>query len=95
MSLTIHLSAPLRPFAEGQATVSAAGDTVGEALAALVAAYPDLGDQLFDPQGALLSEPALYLNDDPLRLQEGLGTLVEDGDQLTLIAPLAAGLSGP
>jgi molybdopterin converting factor small subunit len=91
MPITIRLTGPLRPFADGKASLAATAATVGEALGAAVTQHPGLQTRLFDRKGALRSEIRVYVNDDDLRLHQGLETPLAEGDQVTVIAPLAAG----
>jgi molybdopterin converting factor small subunit len=91
MSITIHLTSPLRPLAEGRERLSVAAATVGEALEAATGLYPALRTRLFDRNGGLRGELRVYVNDDEVRPPAGLETPVAEGDQVVLIAPLAAG----
>ncbi len=91
MPIALRLTSPLRPLAEGKYTLCVPATTAGEALEAAVSAHPSLLPALFDRTGALRSELRVYLNNDDLRVHQGLETLVAEGDELTLIAPLAAG----
>lgn len=91
MSITIRLTSPLRPLAEGKERLNVAGETVGEALEAAVGQCPGLGARVFDRAGALRSELRVYVNDEALRVHQGLETPVAEGDVVTLVAPLAAG----
>ena len=91
MPITLRLTSPLRLLTEGEDRLSLSATTVGEALEAAIAAHPPLRSALFDRTGALRSELRVYLNDDDLRLHQGRETPVAEGDQLTIVAPLAAG----
>jgi molybdopterin converting factor small subunit len=91
MSLTLHLTSPFRPLAEGKDRLTVSAETVGEALEAACEVYPALRPRLFDRSGALRSELRVYVNDDALRPPLGLETPVAEGDQVVLIAPLATG----
>ncbi len=71
--------------------MSVSGATVGEALQAVAAAHPALRTGLFARQEILRSEVRVYVNDDDLRLREGLATPLTEGDAITLVAPQAAG----
>ena len=79
MLITIRLTSPLRLLADGKGSLTVAGTTVGEVLEAATAVQPALRGRLFDRQGALRSEIRVYVNDDDLRLREGLATLLIAG----------------
>ena len=91
MPISLRLTSPLRLLAGGEDTLSLPADTVGEALEAAVAAHPALRPALFSATGAVRSEIRVYLNDDDVRQHQDLETPVAEGDQITLVAPLAAG----
>ena len=94
MPITLHLSAPLRPLAAGQATLTVEGKTVGAALTAAVVRFPGLGPALYDRAGALRSELRVYLGDSEVHALQGAATPVREGEVLTLVVPQAAGLGG-
>ena len=70
----------LRPQTGGQPEVEADGADVGEVLRALTAAHPDTGAQLFGADGDLNRYVNVYLNDEDVRVLDGLETSVSDGD---------------
>jgi molybdopterin synthase sulfur carrier subunit len=92
--MKIHIPTPLRAFTEKQETVTVAGATVTEALAALIAAYPAMQQHLYTPEGKLRSFVNLYLNDDDVRyLSAKEDTAVSADDELTIIPSIAGGTS--
>lgn len=91
MPIIVRLTSPLRLLADGKETLSVCGATVGEALEAVAAAHPSLRPRLLDRQGALRSEMRVYVNEEDLRLRQGLATPLRDSDVITLVAPQAAG----
>ena len=91
MPITLRLTNPLRLLAEGKSSLTVAAMTVGEALEEAVGAYPALQSALFDRTGGLRSELRVYVNDVEVRPPEGLETPVAEGEEITLVAPLAAG----
>ena len=81
----------LRPKTGGQPEVEAAGDNVGDVLRALTAAHPDTSGQLFDAEGELNRYVNIYLNDEDVRVLDGLGTAVKDGDTVVILPAMAGG----
>ena len=71
---TIKVPPVLRPQTDGEAEVSVDGGTVGEALRALAERYPSTKDQLFSPEGELNRYVNVYLNDEDVRVLDGLDT---------------------
>ncbi len=89
--MTVHIPAPLRPFAGRQSSVELRARTVGEALAELVARHPDLRRHLFAEDGRLRSFVNVYLNDEDVRYRENEATLVDEGDVLSIVPSVAGG----
>ena len=68
------------------------GDTVGDALEALLEDRPGLGDRVLDDDGELRSQINLLRNGADVKSQEdGLETELEDGDELALFPPVSGG----
>jgi molybdopterin synthase sulfur carrier subunit len=83
----------LRPRTGGEAEVPADGGTVGEVLEALAAAHPDTRAQLFADDGELNRYVNVYLNDEDVRVLDGLGTSVADSDTVVILPAMAGGCS--
>jgi sulfur-carrier protein len=88
---TIRIPPVLRPSVGGEREVSADGSTVGEVLAGLADAHPDTRAQLFGEGGDLNRYVNVYLNDEDVRVLEGLDTQVGDGDTLVILPAMAGG----
>jgi molybdopterin synthase sulfur carrier subunit len=91
MAVEVRLPTLLRAHADGAATVSAEGATVGEVFADLVAKYPAMAGNLIDDQGGLHKFVNVYRNDDDIRYLEQLDTKVSDGDELSILPAVAGG----
>ena len=87
----IMIPTPLRQYTGGQDTVEVAGATVGEALAALTAAHPDLRKNLYNDEGKLRSFVNVYLNDEDIRYLHKEATAVGGADTLTIVPSIAGG----
>jgi sulfur-carrier protein len=90
---TVKIPPVLRAHTDGDAEVEAAGGTVGEVLSALAAAHPGTQGQLFASDGELNRYVNVYLNDEDVRVLEGLATPVAASD-VVVILPAMAGGSG-
>ena len=88
---TIRIPPVLRPSVGGEREVTAAGDTVGDVLRSLTADHPDTESQLFGPDGDLNRYVNVYLNDEDVRVLDGLETSVNDGDALVILPAMAGG----
>jgi MoaD family protein len=88
---TVRIPPVLRPQTGGQTEVEAGGSNVGEVLRALTSAHPDTESQLFAEDGDLNRYVNVYLNDEDVRVLEGLDTAVADGDTLVILPAMAGG----
>jgi len=88
---TIRIPPVLRPSVGGEREVSAAGQTVGEVLEGLATAHPDTRTQLFGAEGELNRYVNVYLNDEDVRVLDGLTTNVGEGDVLVILPAMAGG----
>ena len=91
MAVEVRLPTLLRAHADGAATVSAEGATVGEVFADLVARYPGMAGNLVDDQGGLHKFVNVYRNDDDIRYLDQLDTKVADGDVISVLPAVAGG----
>ena len=83
----------LRPQTGGDAEVSAEGDTVGDVLRGLTEQHPETRDQLFSPEGDLNRYVNVYLNDEDVRVLDGLDTAVSDADTVVILPAMAGGFA--
>jgi len=88
---TIKIPPVLRASVGGEKEVGASGQNVGEVLRDLVASHPATESQLFSAGGELNRYVNVYLNDEDVRVLEGLETVVADGDTLVILPAMAGG----
>ncbi|HEY8465311.1 MAG TPA: ubiquitin-like small modifier protein 1 [Solirubrobacterales bacterium] len=88
---TVKIPPVLRAQTGGQAEVSASGSTVGEVLASLVGEHPETERQLFAAEGELNRYVNVYVNDEDVRVLDGLDTPVSDGDTVVILPAMAGG----
>ncbi|HEV7614793.1 MAG TPA: ubiquitin-like small modifier protein 1 [Solirubrobacterales bacterium] len=88
---TVRIPPVLRPKTDGKAEVEAAGANVGEVLSTLTADYPQTSEQLFGEDGDLNRYVNVYLNDEDVRVLDGLETAVKDGDSVVILPAMAGG----
>jgi sulfur-carrier protein len=91
---TVKIPPVLRSQTGGEAEVDADGGTVGQVLRSLVAAHPGTERQLFSAEGDLNRYVNVYLNDEDVRVLDGLDTEV-GGSDVVVILPAMAGGSPP
>jgi MoaD family protein len=88
---TVKIPPVLRPSVGGEKELEAPGDNVGDILRALVDSHPDTQTQLFAPDGGLNRYVNVYLNDEDVRVLDGLDTAVSDADTLVILPAMAGG----
>src|SRR5918911_586376 len=88
---TVKIPPVLRPSTGGEREVSAGGSNVGEVLRSLASEYPDTESQLFGDDGSLNRYVNVYLNDEDVRVLEGLDTGVGETDTLVILPAMAGG----
>ena len=81
----------LRPQTDGEPEVDVDGETVGDALRALADRYPPTRDQLFSPEGELNRYVNVYLNDEDVRVLDGLETSAAESDTVVILPAMAGG----
>jgi len=88
---TVKIPPVLRAKTDGASEVGVEGSDVGEVLRALAEAHPETREQLFDSEGELNRYVNVYLNDEDVRVLDGLGTGVADSDTVVILPAMAGG----
>jgi molybdopterin converting factor small subunit len=87
----VRIPPVLRVHTDGASEVDAEGSTVGEVLRALASAHPATEAQLFDAQGELNRYVNVYLNDEDVRVLDGLQTAASPSDTVMILPAMAGG----
>jgi molybdopterin synthase sulfur carrier subunit len=88
---TVKIPPVLRTKTGGESEIAVSGSDVGEVLAALADAHPDTREQLFGPNGDLNRYVNVYLNDEDVRVLDGLQTEVGESDTVVILPAMAGG----
>ena len=88
---TVRIPPVLRPSVGGEREVSADGSKVGEVLESLASTHPDTRGQLFGEGGELNRYVNVYLNDEDVRVLDGLDTAVGGADEVMILPAMAGG----
>jgi molybdopterin converting factor small subunit len=88
---SVKIPPVLRTATDGEKVVSASGGNVGDVLKSVVESYPDTERQLFGPDGDLNRYVNVYLNDEDVRVLDGLDTAVADADTIMILPAMAGG----
>ena len=88
---TIRIPPVLRAAVGGEREVTADGASVGDVLRSLAEAHPETRSQLFGDDGELNRYVNVYLNDEDVRVLQGLETEVGESDVLVILPAMAGG----
>jgi len=88
---TVRIPPVLRPAVGGEKELTAQGSSVGEILRDLAARHPETQSQLFGADGQLNRYVNVYLNDEDVRVLDGLDTAVSESDTLVILPAMAGG----
>lgn len=82
----------LRPQVSGMSEVEIDGGSVADVLNGLAEQHPETKDQLFSSDGELNRYVNVYVNDEDVRVQDGLATTVAAGDTVVILPAMAGGV---
>ena len=88
---TVRIPPVLRDTTGGEKEVAVEGETVGEVLRSLAAAHPGTEERLFGQGGELNRYVNVYLNDEDVRVMQGLDTPVRADDTVVILPAMAGG----
>jgi MoaD family protein len=88
---TVKIPPVLRSSTGGEKEVLAEGESVRDVLRQLAQQHPATEGQLFGEEGQLNRYVNVYLNDEDVRVLEGLDTEVKEGDTLVILPAMAGG----
>ncbi|HSJ18536.1 MAG TPA: ubiquitin-like small modifier protein 1 [Solirubrobacterales bacterium] len=88
---TVKIPPVLRAQTGGEPEVTTRGGSVGEVLRALADVHPGTAEQLFSHDGELNRYVNVYLNDEDVRVLDGLDTAVSDSDTVVILPAMAGG----
>ena len=88
---TVKIPPVLRGSTGGAKQVDADGSNVGEVLRSLAQEHPATESQLFAEGGDLNRYVNVYLNDEDVRVLDGLDTAVDPGDTIVILPAMAGG----
>jgi molybdopterin synthase sulfur carrier subunit len=87
----VRIPPVLRPSTDGAKEVDADGDNVGDVLRSLAQTHPSTEAQIFSDGGELNRYVNVYLNDEDVRVLDGLETPVGGTDVLVILPAMAGG----
>ncbi len=91
MSIMVRIPTPLRKMTNGLAKVEIESANLGELVEKLNGEYPGFKDRLIDENGELRYFVNIYLNGEDVRFMDGLGTVTNEGDEISIVPAVAGG----
>jgi sulfur-carrier protein len=88
---TVKIPPVLRSSVGGAKEVEASGASVGDVLRSLAQQHPATESQLFSEDGELNRYVNVYLNDEDVRVLDGLDTSVSESDTIVILPAMAGG----
>ncbi len=86
-----RIPGPLRSLSGGEATVTVDAGNLRSAIEQLDARFPGFKGRLLDEEGQPRQFVNLFLNDEDVRLGEGLDVPVTDSDEIAIVPAVAGG----
>jgi MoaD family protein len=90
MAIEVRIPTILRNYTGGEKAVSAEGASLSALIDDLEANHPGIKDRLIE-NGDLRRFVNVYLNDEDVRVLDGLETAVKDGDTVVILPAMAGG----
>lgn len=91
MAVKVLIPTPLQQLTNNQATVECTGDSVQEMIDSLEINCPGIKARICDEQGNLRRFVNFYVNSEDIRFLDGANTVLNDGDEVSIIPAIAGG----
>ncbi len=91
MSLKVLIPTPLQQLTNNQAVVVCEGGNVTEMLNSLESNCPGIKARICDEAGNLRRFVNFYVNSEDIRFLDGADTVLNDGDEVSIIPAIAGG----
>jgi molybdopterin synthase sulfur carrier subunit len=86
-----RIPGPLRALSDGKATVAVEAKDLRSAIDQLDAKFPGFRGRLLDDSGEPRQFVNLFLNDEDVRLGQGLASPLADADEIAIVPAVAGG----
>ena len=91
MAVNVNIPTPLRKLTNNESEVSVEAGSVGDLVDALEAAYSGIAEKLLDEKGDIRRYVNVFVNDEDIRFLDGKGTVLQDGDTISIVPAIAGG----
>lgn len=91
--ITFNIAGFLTDFTGGQHQISLADlpATVDDGLARLWECHPGLRDRVVNEKGEVRLHVNIFVNNENIKFQRGLGTPLSEGDEITVLPAVSGG----
>ena len=86
-----RIPGPLRTLSGGESAVNVRAQDLRRAIDELDSLHPGFKARLLDEEGQPRQFVNLFLNDNDIRMGEGLDSPVKDGDEIAIVPAVAGG----
>ncbi|MBU6229375.1 MAG: MoaD/ThiS family protein [Cyanobacteria bacterium REEB459] len=91
MTVQVLIPTPLQKFSNDEASATLEAGSVDELLQALENRYPGIMARLCDDRGNLRRFLNVYVNSEDIRFLDNQATVLQDGDQVSIVPAVAGG----
>lgn len=91
MSIKVLIPTPLQKFVGDQSALECEADSISQLVEALEAQHPGIKARLCDDTGKLRRFVNFYLNSEDIRFMENEATILNDGDEVSIVPAIAGG----
>ena len=91
MGVTVRIPTPLRRMTGGANKVELEVADLSQMIDRLESDYPGFKERLIDDEGELRYFVNIYVNGEDIRFDQGLGTAIKSGDEVSIVPAVAGG----
>lgn len=92
MSVIVRVPTPLRKTTNGADKIEVASGTLQEIIESLNMKFPGIKEKLCDANGNLKSFVNIYINDENIRVLNGINSIVLDNGEVSIVPAVAGGV---
>ena len=91
MAVKVRVPTPLMKLTDNKSEVMSEGSTIREILNNLESQFTGIKERICEENGSPRRFINIYLNEEDIRFLDGEGTVVKDGDEISIIPAIAGG----
>ena len=90
MSVIVRIPTPLQRLTQGKEEVEGATGTIMEVIIDLDKKFPGIAERITE-NGKVRRFVNIYVNDEDIRFLDTEGTVIKDGDEVSIVPAIAGG----